>query len=305
MLVAEPMLTLPNLVIIGAPKCATTSLHAYLSAHPDVFMSRQKELHFFLTTASWGTWSKGIEWYAAQFEEGADCRVRGEASPGYSIDPHVEAAVEHMARVLPTVKLVYMVREPISRIQSNYTEELYGGRIPPSITLEQILSAEAGDSGLLGHYHRAFVYTSLYHRQLCRYWERFPPAQMHVMAMESLAQDPVAALQRLFSFLGVADDFLPPNLDARLNEKSAKRLRTVNPTRLLVRVPQYQRISNLFPEPMKCLYRRVISRKVEHEQLVHISPESHAYLRSLLVPDLKRLVDATGVSFEEWQGVRE
>jgi hypothetical protein len=210
-----------------------------------------------------------------------------------------------MAMVLPTVKLVYMVREPISRIQSNYTEELYGGRIPPSITLEQILGAEAGDSGLLGHYHRAFVYTSLYHRQIHRYWERFSPAQMHIMAMESLAKDPVAALQSLFSFLGVTDDFVPPNLDARLNEKSAKRLRVVNPTRVLALVPQYQRISSLFSEPVKRLYRRVISREVELEQLVQISPESHAYLRSLLAPDLKRLFDATGVSFDEWQSSRE
>jgi hypothetical protein len=302
MVVAEPSLTLPNLVIIGAPKCATTSLHAYLSTHPQIFMSSQKELHFFLTTASWGTWSRGIEWYATHFEEGADYPVRGETSPGYSIDSHVEATVDQMAIVLPAAKLVYLVREPISRIQSNYTEELYGGRIPPSITLEQILSTEPADSGILGHYHRAFVYTSLYHRQLSRYWKRFSPAQMYVMTMESLALDPGAALRGLFRFLGVDDGFSPPNLETKLNERSAKRLRVVNPTKVLARMPNYASISGLFPDWVKRVYRRAISRKVAHEEFVQISPGSHDYLRSLLEPDLHRLLETTGVSFEEWSG---
>lgn len=301
---ARPTLTLPNLVIIGAPKCATTSLHAYLSTHPQIFMSNQKELHFFLTTASWGTWSRGIEWYSAQFEEGVDYPVRGEASPGYSIDPHVEATVEQMAMVLPRAKLVYMVREPISRIQSNYTEELYGGRIPRSITLEQILSTEPGDSGILGHYHRAFVYTSLYHRQLSRYWKCFSPTQMHVMTMESLARDPGAALRSVFRFLGVDDSFAPPNLETKLNEQSAKRLRVVNPTKVLARMPNYSSISILFPYWVKRVYRWAISRKVEHEELVQIGPGSHDYLRSLLEPDLHRLLEATGIGFEEWAGAR-
>jgi hypothetical protein len=265
-------------------------------------MSKQKELHFFLTTASWGTWSRGIQWYAAHFEEGADYPVRGEASPGYSIDPHVEATVEQMAIVLPKVQLVYMVREPISRIQSNYTEELYGGRIPPSITLEQILSTEPGDSGILGHYHRAFVYTSLYHRQLSRYWKHFSPTQMHVMTMESLARNPGAALRSLFRFLGVDDGFSPPNLQIKLNEQAGKRLRVANPTNVLARLPNYSSISGLFPDWTKRLYRWAISRKVEHEELVQISPGSLDYLRSLLEPDLHCLLEATGVSFEEWSG---
>jgi hypothetical protein len=302
-LMSESERILPNLVVIGAPKCATTSLHAYLSTHPEIFMSRQKELHFFLTTAPWGTWSRGIDWYVAQFEEGAGYPARGEASPGYSIDAYVEGAVEQMAAILPAARLVYMVREPIGRIQSNYTEELYGGRIPPNITLEQILCAGPEGEGLLGHYHCAFVYTSLYYRQLARYWRRFSPAQMHVMTMESLAGDPVAALQTLFRFLEVDDRFVPPNVEKRLNEQEEKRLRVVNLTSMLARAPRYASISSLFPEPAKRFYRWVISRKIKHEELIRISPESHEYLRSLLAPDQQCLFDATGIKFGEWRGL--
>ncbi len=55
---------LPNLIVIGAAKCGTTSLHHYLSLHPEIKMSRRKELNFFIAECSW---RKGIEWYQSNF----------------------------------------------------------------------------------------------------------------------------------------------------------------------------------------------------------------------------------------------
>ena len=62
----EPQL--PNLVIIGAQKCATSSLHRYLDAHPDVAMSDPKELNFFIEEKEW---SRGLDWYRSHFPAGA------------------------------------------------------------------------------------------------------------------------------------------------------------------------------------------------------------------------------------------
>jgi hypothetical protein len=123
---------------------------------------------------------------------------------------------------------------------------------------------------------------------------------MHIVTTRSLAADTVGTLQALFRFLEVDDSFVPPNLGSRLNEKVAKRLRVVNPTKVLGRAPKYTSISRLVPGPVKRFYRWAISRKVEHDELVGISPESLEYLGSLMVPDLQRLLDATGVSFDEW-----
>ena len=117
---------------------------------------------------------------------------------------------------------------------------------------------------------------------------------------KSLGDDTVNTLRLLFRFLEVDDSFVPLNLDSRLNEQATKRLRIVNPTRVLRRVPGYGSISSLVPDPLRRFYRRAISRKVDHEELIRISPRSYEYLKSLVVPDLRRLLDATGVSFSEW-----
>ncbi len=125
---------LPTTVVIGAMKSGTTSLHAHLGEHPDVGMSRPKELNFFLgpeqgpehlggpdggAAATWasGNWHRGIDWYAAHFDPA--CPVRGEASPGYTSPSHPEAAAR-MATVIPGARLLYAVRDPVRRALSQY-----------------------------------------------------------------------------------------------------------------------------------------------------------------------------------------
>jgi hypothetical protein len=66
----------PNLVVIGGLKCGTTSLHHYLNLHPEIQMSRPKELNFFVAELNWPL---GVEWYESHFRAGA--AVRGESSP--------------------------------------------------------------------------------------------------------------------------------------------------------------------------------------------------------------------------------
>ena len=70
---------LPNLIVIGGLKCGTTSLHHYLNLHPQVAMSRPKELNFFVAELNW---ELGADWYASHFDRTA--QVRGETSPHYT-----------------------------------------------------------------------------------------------------------------------------------------------------------------------------------------------------------------------------
>ena len=76
---AERAGALPNLIVIGGLKCGTTSLHHYLNLHPQVAMSRPKELNFFVAELNW---ELGPEWYASHFDRDAD--LRGETSPHYT-----------------------------------------------------------------------------------------------------------------------------------------------------------------------------------------------------------------------------
>ena len=118
---------LPNLVIIGAMKCGTTSLHYYLDQHPDISMSAKKETNFFTPRG----FDKGVEWYEQQFTGGT--RICGEASPNYSYFDRFPGVPERMHSVIPEPRIIYMVRNPIRRILSQYVHECSAGRETKSL----------------------------------------------------------------------------------------------------------------------------------------------------------------------------
>lgn len=296
-------LTLPNFILIGSAKCATTSFHHYLRAHPDIFMTRQKELHFFIECQDWGTWHKGLQWYAMQFKEGRDRIIRGESSPGYSEEGYSEWAAAKMADLLPDLKLAYLMRDPLIRLRSQYIDALYfegGGNVPASVSLDEILSAGPDDKKVLSQWYRRFVYTSLYFRQLSHYLRYFPLERICLITAESLAAEPTKTLNKVCSFLGVGEYNQAVHTTERYNETTAKRKRFINPMAFITRLPGYERISQKVPYAVKNIYHNIISRKLDHEHLSMINHENAMRLRELFSDDINKLQQMTGLSFREW-----
>ena len=67
---------LPNLLIIGAMKCGTTSLHNYLNLHPEIYMQQEKELDYFIEKKNY---KKGLNWYKSKFNS-KNSKILGESS---------------------------------------------------------------------------------------------------------------------------------------------------------------------------------------------------------------------------------
>ena len=84
---------LPNLIIIGGLKCGTTSIHHYLGLHPEINMSKPKELNFFVTELNWDL---GLDWYRGRFDDRFE--VRGESSPHYTNLPYFTGVPERIHR---------------------------------------------------------------------------------------------------------------------------------------------------------------------------------------------------------------
>ena len=105
----------PNLIIIGGLKCGTTSIHHYLGLHPEIQMSKPKELNFFVSELNWDL---GLDWYKARFD--ARFEVRGESSPHYTNLPRFTGVAERIRQHCPDAKLIYMVRDPIKRVLSHW-----------------------------------------------------------------------------------------------------------------------------------------------------------------------------------------
>src|SRR5450432_1398160 len=111
---------LPNLIIIGAAKSGSTSLHRYLSIHPEIFMSKEKEIRFFDTREKYGRFNRGVDWYRSHFP--VDKPIRGEASPQYALFPKLPDVPQHISDTLGTPKIIYIVRDPVERLLSDYVQ---------------------------------------------------------------------------------------------------------------------------------------------------------------------------------------
>ena len=200
---------LPNLIVIGAMKCATTSFHYYLSLHPEIAVSRNKELHFFVEELAW---SRGVDWYSAQFP---DEKVRGETSPTYSMYPKFLGVPERMAGLIPDARLIYLVRDPVERTISHYFHDRVEG-----IEKRPIVEAFACLGG------NSYLGPSLYHFQLRQYLRYFPRDQILLITCDDLLHNRAASLRRVFSFLGVDEAFWSPRFALMRHRTTLRRQRT-------------------------------------------------------------------------------
>jgi hypothetical protein len=198
---------LPNVIVIGAMKCGTTSLHNYLNAHPQIAMSEGKELNFFYRDERWGT--QGVSWYRRQFD--SDAPVRGESSVNYTKNPDASrVAAERMYPLIPDVKLIYVVRHPIERAISHYLHTRAAGNEDRSLpeALEDL--------------EEPYVSRGLYFTNVRPFLKKFPRENLLVIPQEALLNERSEALGLVFSFLGVDADVDAPEFSQMWETASSK-----------------------------------------------------------------------------------
>ena len=210
---------LPSYLIIGAQRAGTTSLHRYLVQHPAVrTMLRTKGVHFFDTN-----YGRGIDWYASRFpttlyswyvrrRHGIEL-LTGEASPYYVFHPQVPYRV---ARHLPDVKLILLLRDPVQRAYSHYQHEVSRGF--ETLGFEEAIRAEperlAGEHERLlaepfynsfHHQHHSYLARGHYDEQLATWRSLFPDRQLLVLSSERFFAEPDRAFRQVLDFLGLPD----------------------------------------------------------------------------------------------------
>lgn len=201
--------TMPAVLVIGQAKAGTSSLFQHLSAHPQFEPSLLKEPHY---------WSLnhqcGMEWYASLFPRlPADSgRITGEGSTTYFPDAQTPARI---ARSLPSVKLVLLLREPVARAYSEYWMHVrLGLQIEPfedTVVKELALMPTCPlDHELLddGRLPQGFLNRSAALPHLKRWLALFPPERLLILHNDELSRDLPAVMRRLCDFLGIAP-FVP------------------------------------------------------------------------------------------------
>jgi len=202
-----------DVLLLGAPKCGTTSLAAYMAPHAGVWLHPLKELHFFERHWDWGE-----GWYRAQFpplrQQGSLLRL--EATPNYL--QHTEAPAR-VASLLPAARLIVLLREPLARALSwlGHLQTYMGlqGTVEGHLLAENAaLEAMAPQTRQgLDWFHPNALTGSLYPDQLRRWRALVPAQQLLVLRFEDLVADPETVLRRVLRFLELEAADLPTNLN--------------------------------------------------------------------------------------------
>jgi hypothetical protein len=266
---------LPDFVIIGAMKSGTSSLHEYLDLLPDVCMSRPKEPAYFVPERfAW----RDRAWYEGYFTSKPQARHRGEASPHYSIRHVYPGVADCMHDVIPDARIVYIVRDPIERIRSEWLHHVAKGRIHRSLS-DELRDPESS----------VIFPTSKYFWQLEPYLDRFGASRVLVASTEQLRNDPKGTVDRVCKFLEI-EGSLPPDMTRRRFNDSGDKRRPNAIGRKLLDHPRARRIAL---ERAPWLVGAPIEAPVW-------DPDVRARVADALRDDVAALRDLTGEAFAEW-----
>lgn len=188
---------LPNFIIPGAMKSGTTALRIYLAQHPDIYMAN-KEIHFFDQN-----FEKGIEWYEKFFDGWDGEKAIGEKSPSYLYD---EKTPERIYKLLPNVKLIFVLRNPVDRAYSHYWHNARVGK--EMLSFEEAIEREE-ERIKNPAYKKLYSYKDMgkYVIQIKRYAKYFPKSRMFFVLAEDLKEEREETLRKILKFLEVDENF--------------------------------------------------------------------------------------------------
>lgn len=257
-------------------KCGTASLFKYLEAHPDTIASSVKETDFFCQRR---TDEASLREYAGYFV--GPGQVPFEASPCYAMRHIYPGVPEAIREVLPDVRLVYLVRDPIERIVSHYMHEVARGQ--QRLPLPQVLKNE--------DVLRSYVDTSRYSFQLKAYLECFDRRQILVVESERLAVDTLMVVNQVCAFVGLKPMTDDAVVASKYHVSTSKRSPSVIEQALNARVEN---------RLLQRLYRRALARFGTPVRRPELDEESRDKLRDFLIHDAAELRELTGCGFESW-----
>ncbi len=272
----------PDFIVIGAMKCGTSTVCAYLEDHPDIYMVPKAEPRFFSEDENY---AKGTAWYEETYFSGrAGEKLAGEGSNNYAFRARFPQTVSRMSAYQPDLKIVYIVRHPIKRIVSSWIQRRSDMRDAVPATLDQAV-AQMPD---------LFVDQSLYWQTISDYRAAFGPERIFVGFMEDMQSDPDRFFAELCAFLEV-----PPAQIRRGHEnKSAGK---ALPSPLYSRVnalPGVALLKRLAPTKLRRAMRRKLSRPVADRP--QFSPQGFAQLRAVIAPDTQAFLNAYGKTDDFW-----
>ena len=276
-------------MIIGAMKCGTSYLFNYLAQHPEIASSQPKEPEFFTQN-----YEKGMEWYYELFKFNPQRhKVALEASTGYTKYPHFPSLAEEVntaERIKESgipVKFIYVMRDPIERIESHYN---YG------IAMGWGRGREILDE--------SFINCSKYAMQLDEYMNRFPREDILLLNFSDIKEDIMDTSKHILSFL---------NLEAIDLSKTSSKTENIQQNRTVGQKAESNLLISLKEQlsALKELYRNILPHEVrsrintlmtyEYTEIKKLSEQQKKQIFLAIEADIKRLPKEYQFDTNCWQ----
>lgn len=280
-----------DFIIPGFSKCGTTSLCYLLNQHPDIFLPL-KEADFFGSPGYYHHWDV----YESMFSGAKDSQLIGENSSRYTSFKCEQLACEQIREHFPDVKLIFLARDPVSRIESSFREmhhrgPEYGFNTPYDLyqALEELPS---------------IVEDARYWHKLSLYRKKFPDEQIKVVFLEDLQARQEESLGACFSFLGVDPDVRIDSAEARLNSAETK----LYDSRLLraIRSNRWTGIPlSKIPVPRQNRILSKIGMRKSSLVPIHWTPEAKRLVHDVLSADSDAFLRAYGKRPDFWPRLQE
>lgn len=277
----------PNFFVVGAPKSATSSLYRYLRQHPDIFLPRIKEPHYFSYPEVSDTYYRvpfitNENEYLKLYEDMQDQKVAGDTSPSYLF---YRVAAQRIKRFAPNAQAIIILRNPVERAISHYQMDVRRG------IQREALSTFLKKTESNRLCFKEYIEIGMYYEQVKNYLEKFGQGRVLVLLFDELSESLVRTLEKIYRFLGVKTCFVP-DLSARYNTHKMlkyKFMRTINKNQLVMVVAQ------LLPDVMKEYLkgRLIITEKPAFR-------EEKKQLREIYVEDIQKLSKLLNIDLGIW-----
>jgi len=291
----------PDTFLVGAPKCGTTAMNDYLEQHPEIFMARTKELHYFGSDLHTGFARLGREQYLAYFQAAGDERRVGEASVNYLVSRNAAAEIRDFR---PDARIIIMLRNPVDMMYSLHSQLMFLG-CEDIEDFGRALEAEEDRKAGRGIPSGAGVIEDLYYRhvtdyapQVRRFFDAFGREQVLVIVFDDFKADVAVEFRRTLEFLDVDPSFQPPL--GVVNPNKRTRFRWLQRV-LFNRFTKSHKVRSLVPESLRrALWRPLIRLNMKREQRQPMDPELRRQLQAEKLPEVEALSELLGRDLTHW-----
>ena len=293
-------MALPNLLIVGAAKSGTTSLHNYLNQHPDIFMCSPKEPHFLINKEiGKQRIHKGVidlKDYESLFSEKAHLRYRGESSVMYLSFP--EIAIKNIKHYLDDdIKIIIMLRNPVERAYSGY-QHVKRYNMMENLSFEDALEIGEERYNNIKNLTPASRYLELgnYYNQVKLFKESF--CNIHVVIYDDYKTDFNEELNKIFDYLKVVRVTI--NVEQR-HMVGGWEWKSVEMKKIMMQ-QNLLKVFLKFIIPIKSLrqYIRVKFQKSNTKTIEVINPETDKWLKEYYKQDIAKLSELLNRDLNVW-----